>query len=70
MRYFFVKEIIQYHEKKIIIIIVKEKQFTQNKMNSPHPDSNQEPIDFSFNYSLPRYQLRHREIDNALYIFV
>ncbi|PRP79332.1 serine/threonine protein kinase Cdc7, partial [Planoprotostelium fungivorum] len=27
---------------------------------SQHPDSNQEPIDYSDRYSLPRYQLRHR----------
>ncbi|PRP81323.1 hypothetical protein PROFUN_04558 [Planoprotostelium fungivorum] len=26
---------------------------------SQHPDSNQEPIDYSDRYSLPRYQLRH-----------
>ncbi|PRP79337.1 hypothetical protein PROFUN_12938 [Planoprotostelium fungivorum] len=34
---------------------------TQDKRykKSQHPDSNQEPIDYSDRYSLPRYQLRH-----------
>ncbi|PRP78148.1 NACHT and Ankyrin domain protein [Planoprotostelium fungivorum] len=38
---------------------VTERRAERKYKKSQHPDSNQEPIDYSDRYSLPRYQLRH-----------